>query len=57
MPPGLEGQGVGSKLAQTGLNYARREGLRVMPLCPYIAGYISRHPEYKDLLQPGVRVD
>ena len=57
VPPPLEGQGVASRLARTALDYARAEGLRVMPLCPFVAGFIRRHPEYKDLLQAGFRVD
>ena len=45
-----EGQGVGSALAQAGLDQARAEGLSVLPVCPFIAGWISSHPDYADLL-------
>ncbi len=45
-----EGHGVGSALAEAGLDYARAEGLSVLPVCPFIAGWISRHPDYADLL-------
>lgn len=45
-----EGKGVGSALASTGLDSARDRGLRVVPRCQFIAGYISRHPEYLDLV-------
>lgn len=45
-----EGKGVGSALASTGLDSARERGLRVVPQCGFIAGYISRHPEYLDLV-------
>jgi len=45
-----EGKGVGSQLAQHALDYARAEGLSVLPICPFISGYIQRHPEYQDLL-------
>lgn len=55
VPQALEGQGVGSKLAETALEYARQEGLEVMPLCPFIAGYLRRHPEYQSLVIPGYR--
>ncbi|MDP5172584.1 MAG: N-acetyltransferase [Bacteroidia bacterium] len=53
VPLGLEGQGIGSKLATEGLSYARQKNKIVLPLCPYIAAYIRRHPEYKDLVLPG----
>ena len=56
VPVGLEGKGVGSKLAKHVLEYAKEHELKVMPLCPFIAGYMSRHPEYKSLLVPGVNV-
>ncbi len=50
VPESLEGQGVGSALAREGLDYARREGLDVVPTCPFVASYIDRHPEYQDLV-------
>lgn len=55
VPRELEGQGVASRLAFTALEFAKREGLVVMPLCPFIAGYIHRHPEYKPLVLEGFR--
>jgi predicted GNAT family acetyltransferase len=45
-----EGQGIGSKLAAGALNDARAQNLPVLPLCPFIKGYIERHPEYADLV-------
>jgi uncharacterized protein len=48
--PAFEGHGVGSRLAEAALDDARRRGLRVTPICPFIAGYIERHPSYADLL-------
>ena len=50
VPPIFEGKGVASSLAKTALNYARSEGLKVIPLCSFISVYIERHPEYRDLL-------
>lgn len=46
----FEGQGVGSALARTVLDDARERGEKVVPLCPFIAGYIRRHDEYADLV-------
>lgn len=43
VPPALEGKGVGSQLARAGLEFARREGLRVVPRCPFIRAYIEKH--------------
>jgi predicted GNAT family acetyltransferase/glutaredoxin len=50
---GLEGRGLGSRLAAGALADARRQGLEVVPLCPFVARYIDGHPEYQDLVAPG----
>ncbi|WP_156724872.1 GNAT family N-acetyltransferase [Streptomyces apocyni] len=47
--PAYEGQGVGSALARAALDDARRRGLRVLATCPFISGWMARHPEYQDL--------
>lgn len=57
VPEAFEGQGVGSALAKHVLNFAREQGLKVQPLCPFIAGYMRRHrEEYADLLAPGFNI-
>jgi predicted GNAT family acetyltransferase len=48
--PGNEGQGLGSKLATFALDDVRRRGLKVVPVCSFIAGYIARHAQYQDLV-------
>ncbi|MEW5686298.1 MAG: GNAT family N-acetyltransferase [Pseudomonadota bacterium] len=50
VPESFEGKGVGSALAKTALGYAREHDLKVIPLCPFIAGYISKHPEWHDIV-------
>jgi predicted GNAT family acetyltransferase/glutaredoxin len=50
-----EGQGFGSRLAAEALADARRQGLEIVPLCPFIAYYIERHPEYEQLVAAGYR--
>ena len=51
----LEGRGLGSRLVATALEDARREGLEVVPLCPFVAAYIDRHPEYQDIVAANYR--
>lgn len=55
VPQELEGQGVGSALVRGALDHARTNGYRVAPICPFVAAWIRRHPEYGDLLQPQFR--
>jgi uncharacterized protein len=47
----FEGQGVGSALARGALDDVRASGGRhVVPQCPFIKGWIDKHPDYQDLL-------
>jgi uncharacterized protein len=49
--PTFEGKGVGSALARFALDDVRATGThRVLALCPFIKGWIGKHPEYEDLL-------
>lgn len=48
--PQHEGTGLGSRLAKFALADVRERGLRVIPVCHFIGGYIHRHPEYRDLV-------
>ena len=50
VPSPTEGKGIGSALAKAGLEYARDEGLVVKPMCPFIAAFVKRNPEYQPLL-------
>lgn len=53
VPPALRGKRLGDALAGAVLNYARDQGFTVKPYCPFVAGFISRHPEYAGLVDPG----
>jgi predicted GNAT family acetyltransferase len=47
----FEGRGIGSQLAAGALGLAREAGDHVVPLCPFIRGYMAKHPEHDDLLK------
>jgi uncharacterized protein len=44
------GKHFGQRLVRSVLEDARVRGLRVRPLCPFVASYIRSHPEYQDLV-------
>lgn len=50
VPRELSGKGIAQKIVGTALDHARAHHLRVVAQCPYVASYIERHPEYRDLL-------
>ncbi|WP_418981806.1 GNAT family N-acetyltransferase [Alistipes sp.] len=50
VPPTLEGRGIGSELVRAVLEDVRRQELRIVPQCPFVAAYIRRHPEWEPLL-------
>jgi uncharacterized protein len=54
--PAHEGAGLGSRLARAALEDVKARKLSVVPLCPFIAAYISRHPDdYLDVVVPAMR--
>ncbi len=50
VPQQLGGKGVGSALVVHALDYAREQDKKVIPQCSFVASYISKHPEYQDLI-------
>ncbi len=50
VPTELRGRGIAEKLVRAALAEARVAGRRVVPQCSYVAKFIERHPEYRDLL-------
>jgi predicted GNAT family acetyltransferase len=45
-----EESGLGSRLVRGALDDVRARGGSVVPLCPFVAGWIERHPDYADLV-------
>jgi uncharacterized protein len=46
-----EGKGLGGVLVRAALDSARARGLQVVPSCPFVRGWIERHPDYADLVR------
>jgi predicted GNAT family acetyltransferase len=43
--PAAEGKGLAKKMLQTMVDYARKNNLKVIPICPYVHGQFRRHPQ------------
>ncbi|MBA3907404.1 MAG: N-acetyltransferase [Pseudonocardiales bacterium] len=44
------GRGLGGQLARAALDAARTRRLAVRPDCPFIKGWIAKHPDYAELV-------
>jgi len=50
VPKKLEGKGIASILAHYGLEWAKENNKKVKVICPFVAIYLKRHPEYNVLV-------
>ena len=49
VPHDDQGKGIGAALARAALEHARREGLKVIPSCPFVRSYLTKHKEFANL--------
>ena len=52
VPGSLEGRGIAGALAKAAFSFAEKNKMPVMVYCPFVAGFIKKHPEYKMQLDP-----
>jgi uncharacterized protein len=50
VPETLRGRGIASELARSALDWARENGVKIDVICPSVAAYLEKHPEYSDLV-------
>ncbi len=55
--PEFEGHGVAAAITRFALDDARRRGLRVLALCPYVRRYLETHPGDLDIVVPPASSD
>jgi hypothetical protein len=56
VPKELEGKGVASSLVKRVLEDVETKGLTLIPMCPFVATYIKRHPDWKKLVLKGINI-
>lgn len=56
VPTALEGKGVGKRIVEGALNYIKDHNYKLAPLCPFVAAYLKRHPEWEFLLADGYHI-
>ena len=53
--PEKEGKGLAKKLLDAAVDYARKNNLKVIALCPFVSAQFKRHPDqYADVLSKAV---
>lgn len=53
-PDNLQGTGAAGALLESMINDARSHGFKIIPLCTYVLAQYKRHPEWKDVMAPGL---
>jgi len=56
VPLELGGQGIGSELVRQVLGDIKKKDLTLIPLCPFVAGYIKEHPQWRQLVLKGINI-
>ena len=46
----LRGKGVGAQLVRAAVEWARKENVKLLPLCPFARSVFDKTPEYADVL-------
>jgi predicted GNAT family acetyltransferase len=49
-PPELRGRGIAARLVEAAIDYSRKNGLKIYPVCSYVIEYFKRRPELGSLL-------
>lgn len=55
VPEVLEGRGIASRLARHVLADVKARGLVILPVCPFFAAYLKKHPEWAEIVHPAYR--
>lgn len=46
----LAGKGVGKQLVKTAVDYARKQNIKIIPLCPFAKSVLDKMKEWQDVL-------
>lgn len=56
VPAALGGKGVGKNIVEQTLSYLKDNDFKLAPLCPFVAAYLKRNPDWKFLLADGYHI-
>lgn len=49
VPPAARDQGVADALVEQALEYVREREMKIIPTCPFVSAWLSKHPEERDV--------
>lgn len=52
-PPELRGRKIMEAVTRFAMDYAKDNGFKVIPSCPYVRKFVSEHPEYDGIVEVG----
>ncbi len=50
VPQSARGHGLAGELVRGALDDAREHGEKIIPTCPFVASWLGKHPEYRELV-------
>jgi uncharacterized protein len=50
VPAHLRHKGLGTEFVRQALDWARQQGIKVIPSCSFVKDFLERNPEYQDLI-------
>ena len=56
VPNALGGKGVGKSIVDKTLHYIQDNGFTLAPLCPFVAAYLKRNPDWQSILAKGYHI-
>jgi len=56
VPKALGGKGIGIQIVEQTLHYLKEHDYKLAPMCPFVAKYLVKNPDWQTLLAPGYHV-
>ncbi len=56
VPLAFQSNGVGDALVEKTLLYLEENKLPLVPMCPFVASYLRKYPEWKRVLAKGIQI-
>ena len=51
VPEELRGRKIASGIVKEGMEYAEKNGYKVIPTCPFVKAFIKRNPQFENIIK------